>query len=71
MGQSTGILVIANLTPLLFKGLGYGVILQLGLSIVWTVCALIGCFINAAIMDRVGRVRLLGEALMLTALGDN
>jgi MFS family permease len=61
VGQSTGILVIANLTPLLFGGLGYGTTLQLGLSVVWTVCALIGCFINAAIMDKVGRVKLLGN----------
>jgi MFS family permease len=64
MGQSTGILVIANLTPTLFGSLGYGTVLQLGLSIVWTVCALIGCFINAAIMDRVGRVKLLGLCIL-------
>jgi len=62
MGQSTGILVIANLTPTLFGALGYGTVLQLGLSIAWTVCALIGCFINAAIMDKVGRVKLLGKS---------
>jgi MFS family permease len=61
MGQSTGILVIANLTPTLFGGLGYSVVLQLGLSIVWTVCALIGCFVNATIMDKVGRVKLMGK----------
>ncbi|PVH69793.1 general substrate transporter [Cadophora sp. DSE1049] len=59
MGQSTGILAIANLTPTLFGALGYSTVLQLGLSIVWTVCALIACFINAAIMDKVGRVKLL------------
>jgi MFS family permease len=60
MGQSTGILVIANLIPTLFGSLGYDTVQQLGLSIAWTVCALIGCFINASIMDKVGRVRLLG-----------
>jgi len=62
MGQSTGILVIANLTPTLFGGLGYGLRLQLGLSVVWTVCAVIGCFVNALLMDRIGRVKLLGES---------
>ncbi|KAL1987328.1 hypothetical protein VTN96DRAFT_4356 [Rasamsonia emersonii] len=59
MGQSTGILVIANLTPVLFGKLGFGVVLQLGLSVVWTVCALLGCYVNAVLMDRIGRVRLL------------
>jgi MFS family permease len=66
MGQSTGILVIANLTPTLFGQLGFTVVLQLGLSIVWTVCALLGCFVNAALMDRVGRVKLLGKYLLVT-----
>lgn len=64
MGQSTGILVIANLTPTLFGRLGYGVVLQLGLSVVWTACALLATFINAAIMDRFGRVKLLGKPPM-------
>lgn len=61
LGQSTGILVIANLTPTLFGQLGFSTVLQLGLSIVWTVCALFGCFINASLMDRVGRIKLMGE----------
>lgn len=65
MGQSTGILVIANLTPVFFGQLGYGVVLQLGLSVVWTVCALLGCYVNAILMDRVGRVKLLGLCLQL------
>lgn len=59
MGQSTGMLVIANLTPTLFAGLGYGTVLQLALAVVWCVCAMIGCYVNAAIMDRVGRIKLL------------
>ncbi|KAL1893947.1 hypothetical protein Sste5346_006088 [Sporothrix stenoceras] len=59
VGQSTGILVIANLTPVLFGQLGYSTLLQLGLSIVWTVVALLGCFVNSLIMDKVGRVRLM------------
>jgi len=59
VGQSTGILVIANLTPVLFGQLGYSNVLQLGLSIVWTFIALLGCFVNSLIMDKVGRVRLI------------
>lgn len=65
MGQSTGILVIANLTPTLFGQLGYSVVLQLGLSVAWTVCALLGCFVNAGLMDRFGRVKLMGKSLNL------
>ncbi|KAL6360781.1 hypothetical protein LRP88_06489 [Fusarium phalaenopsidis] len=69
MGQSTGILVIANLTPVLFGKLGYGPTLQLGLSIVWTVCALLGCYVNALLVDRVGRVKLLvGGAFLCSAM---
>jgi len=37
------------------------VVLQLGLSVVWTFCALLGCIVNASFMDRVGRVKLLGK----------
>jgi hypothetical protein len=64
MGQSTGILIIANLTPLLFANLGFDTVLQLGLSVVWAGVALVGCVINAVLMDRVGRVRLLGQYLL-------
>ncbi|KAL2855257.1 general substrate transporter [Aspergillus pseudodeflectus] len=60
MGQSTGILVIANLTAVIFGQLGFSVTLQLGLSVVWAVCALLGCFVNAALMDGIGRIKLLG-----------
>lgn len=60
MGQATGITVLANLTPTLFAGLGYGTVLQLGLSLVWTVCLFLGCFVNVFLLDRVGRVKLLG-----------
>jgi pentatricopeptide repeat protein len=60
MGQSTGVLVIANLTAVIFGQLGFSVTLQLGLSVVWAVCALLGCFVNAALMDGIGRIKLLG-----------
>lgn len=60
MGISTGITVLANLTPSLFGGLGYGTTLQLGLSIIWTVCLFLGCFVNIYLLDRIGRVKLLG-----------
>jgi hypothetical protein len=56
MGQSTGILVIANLTPVLFRKLDFSLVLQLRLSIVWALCALLGCYINAAFVDRIGTV---------------
>lgn len=61
MGLSTGITVLANLTPTLFAALGYGTVLQLGLSVVWVICLFLGCFINIYLLDRVGRVKLLGE----------
>ncbi|KAL5591183.1 hypothetical protein FOVSG1_010072 [Fusarium oxysporum f. sp. vasinfectum] len=68
MGQSTGILVIANLTPVLLGTLGFSLVMQLGLSIVWTVCALLGCYVNAAFMDRIGRVKLLALGGVLCSI---
>ncbi|KAJ5106126.1 hypothetical protein N7456_002801 [Penicillium angulare] len=59
MGQGTGITVIANLIPTLMGTLGFGTTMQLGLGVVWTVCAVIGCGINVLLLDRVGRVKLL------------
>lgn len=59
MAQSTGITVLANLTPRLFGALGYGTVLQLSLSLVWTVCLFIGCFFNIYLIDRIGRVKLI------------
>jgi MFS family permease len=61
MAQSTGITVLANLTPQLFGALGYGTVLQLALSLVWTVCLFIGCFFNIFLIDRIGRVKLIGK----------
>ena len=59
MGQGTGITAIANLIPVLMGSLGFGTVMQLGLGVVWTVCAVIGCGINVLLADRVGRVKLL------------
>ncbi|KAK5687691.1 hypothetical protein LTS10_001831 [Elasticomyces elasticus] len=59
MAQSTGITVLANLTPRLFAALGYSTVLQLVLSLVFTICLFLGCFVNIALIDKVGRVTLL------------
>ncbi|CAI7659928.1 unnamed protein product [Penicillium discolor] len=59
MGQGTGITAIANLIPTLMGALGFGTTMQLGLGVVWTVCAVIGCGINVFLLDKVGRVKLL------------
>lgn len=61
MGQSTGINVIATLTPVLFGTLGFDTTLQLGLTIVWSACLQVGCHINVYLLDRVGRKLLLGR----------
>lgn len=63
MAQSTGITVLANLTPRLFGALGYNTVLQLALSLVWTVCLFIGCFFNIFLIDRIGRVKLIGKSV--------
>lgn len=60
-GQATGITVLANLTPVLFANLGYGTVLQLALSLVWTICLFLGCFVNIYLLDRVGRVKLMSK----------
>ena len=62
MGLSTGSTVLANLTPTLFGSLGYSTVLQLGLSVVWVVCLFLGCFVCVYLLDRVGRVKLLGKS---------
>ncbi|KAK5047279.1 hypothetical protein LTR84_006801 [Exophiala bonariae] len=57
MGQSTGIVVIANFAPQLFAGLGFSNELQLGLSVVWvTVCA-VGTWLSGLLIERIGRVK--------------
>jgi hypothetical protein len=57
----SGCLVVANLTPLLFKRLGFSIEVQLGLSIVWVVCAAIGASVNGLLLDRFGRRPLLSK----------
>ncbi|KAL4745340.1 hypothetical protein BDW72DRAFT_208286 [Aspergillus terricola var. indicus] len=74
MGQGTGITAIANLIPTLMGTLGFGTTMQLGLGVVWTVCAVIGCGINVLLLDRVGRVKLLvaggfGSAALIAIMG--
>ena len=68
MVQSSGLLVIFNLMPILFGQLGFDSVLQLGLSIVWVSLALLGGTFNALIVDRVGRVKLLGIGGYLLAI---
>lgn len=68
MGQGTGITAIANLIPVLMGTLGFDTTMQLGLGVVWTVCAVIGCGINVFLLDRIGRVKLLGEYLFHVVL---
>ncbi|EXJ83041.1 hypothetical protein A1O3_06858 [Capronia epimyces CBS 606.96] len=71
----SGVLVIANLTPLIFGGLGYGQTIQLGLSVVWVFTSGVGSFINGFLLDRLGRRPLLliggflvGAVLVIEAL---
>jgi len=59
-----GCLVIATLTPILFADLGFGIKVELGLTVVWVCCAATGASINAFLVDRFGRVPLLGETLL-------
>ncbi|KAL4793093.1 general substrate transporter [Aspergillus venezuelensis] len=74
MGQGTGITAIANLVPTLMGSLGFDTTMQLGLGVVWTICAIIGCGINVLLLDRIGRVKLLtiggfGSAAIIAVMG--
>lgn len=62
MNIGCGILVIANLTPLLFAGLGFGQNTQLGLSVVWVFTSGVGASINGFLLDRFGRRLLLRKS---------
>lgn len=66
MGQGTGITAIANLIPTFMSGLGFGTVVQLGLGIVWSVCAVIGCGFNVILLDRIGRRKLLSKLSILS-----
>jgi sugar porter (SP) family MFS transporter len=68
MVQSSGLLVIFNLMPLLFAGLGFDNVLQLGLSIVWFTVGACCASVNALIADRVGRVKLMTIGGFLLAI---
>ncbi|KIW82130.1 hypothetical protein AYO21_04273 [Fonsecaea monophora] len=64
VGQSTGVLVINNYGPTLYKSLGYGTEDQLRLQCGWITTAIIGNAIGAVFMDRIGR-----KPLMLFGVG--
>ncbi|KEF55574.1 uncharacterized protein A1O9_08324 [Exophiala aquamarina CBS 119918] len=57
MGQSTGIVVIANFAPQLFAGLGFSNVLQLGLSVVWVSVCAVGTWLSGLLIERIGRVK--------------
>lgn len=61
ISMATGVLVIANLTPLLFAGLNYGSTAQFGLSVAWLVVCIISAFLGGLLVDRYGRRLFLGE----------
>lgn len=61
MNIGSGVLVIANLTPLLFGGLGFDQNTQLGLSTVWVFTSGCGATLNGFLLDKFGRRRLLRE----------
>ncbi|KIW16988.1 hypothetical protein PV08_04179 [Exophiala spinifera] len=54
-GQSTGVLVLNNYGPTIYKELGYDTVIQLILQCGWVTLGLIGVSLSALIMDRVGR----------------
>ena len=61
MGQSTGIVVIANFAPRLFAGLGFDNQLQLGLAVVWVSICAVGTWLSSLLIERIGRVKQLGK----------
>ena len=58
--MGTGVLVIANLTPLLFAGLGESATVQLGLSAAWYAICIVCSFAGGLAVDRFGRRNFLG-----------
>ncbi|KAI9870980.1 MAG: hypothetical protein M1830_003560, partial [Pleopsidium flavum] len=63
--ESSGILVIYNYSVILYEGLGYKGSTPLLLSAAYVSCAAVGNYICSLLIDRVGRVRLLGTSLHL------
>jgi fucose permease len=59
--ESTGILVVYNYSVLLYEGLGFNNEISLLLAAAYVTVACIGNFINSILIDRVGRVKLLGK----------
>lgn len=62
--MSTGVLVIANLTPILFAGLGFGSTIQFALSAAWLVVCIVSVYVGSLFVDRAGRVNFLGECCL-------
>ena len=62
--MGTGVLVIANLTPLLFAGLGEGQTVQLGLSAAWYAICIVCSFAGGWGVDRYGRRNFMGRRPM-------
>lgn len=60
MGQSTGIVVIANFAPQLFGGLGFSHVFQLGLAVIWVSVCAVGTWLSGLLIERIGRVKQLG-----------
>jgi MFS family permease len=61
MAMSTGVLVIAVYSTVLFASLGYNNAgAQFGLSAAWLVCCIICAALGGLVVDRIGRVRMIG-----------
>ncbi|KAI1617377.1 general substrate transporter [Exophiala viscosa] len=54
--QMTAILIASIYNPLLLSGLGYGIVMQLVLTGVWSLVAVVGNTLCAFTVDRLGRV---------------
>ena len=60
MGNSTGVVVVANFAPRIFASLGFDNELQLGLSIVYVTTCAVGTWFSSLLIERIGRVKQLG-----------
>lgn len=59
--ESTAILVIYNYSVFLYEGLGFSSSNSLLLAAIYVTVACCGNYINSLLVDRLGRVKLLGE----------